>query len=236
MKYIVGTWFAVIFALSGCSFDVTEIQAIDIETYSDTSKNVKLAEDLVYYDPRYIAHKVPSFNEATSQGIKLGYFVRSSDGKPSYRVTYSMKVSAVESNIDSLKSDFETFIPKLADFHASKEELFTNLSPKGQAWASSLFGGSAEDILSTGANLLRETVTAEQLTAVIKGLSSDYGSPISTDFVRAQYYEEFDDFPESVSLYYVQAYKNNRKALVRVSFTQENGNWAVMGFRVEPYI
>lgn len=235
MKYLTSTWLVIIFALSGCSFDVNDIQSIDIETYAETDKNVKLAEDLMYYDPRYIAHKVPSFNESTAQGIKLGYFVRSSDGKPSYRVTYSLKVPAVASNIDSLKSDFESFIPKLAEFHASKDDLFNSLSLKGQSWASSLFSRSAEDILSTSSSILRESITAEQLTAAIKNFSSEYEAPISTEFVRAQYYEEFDDIPESVSLYYLQTYQNGKKAFIRVSFHQESGNWAVMGFRVEPH-
>ncbi len=235
MRYLASTCLAIIIALSGCGFDVNDIQSIDIETYPDADKNVKLAEDLMYYDPRYIAYKVPSFNESTAQGIKLGYFVRSSDGKSSYRVTYSMKVPSVASNIDSLKSDFETFIPQLAKFHASKDELFNKLSPKGQAWANSLFSRSAEDILSTSSSLLRESITTEQLTTAVKNMSSEYGTPISTDFIRAQYYQEFGGIPESVSLYYLQTYKNDKKAFIRVSFHQGNGSWAVMGFRVEPH-
>lgn len=235
MKFLTKVWFAIAVSLTGCSFDVTEIQSIDIETYPETEKNVKLAEDLMYYDPRYIAHKVPSFNESTSQGIKLGYFVRSSDGKPSYRVTYSKTVPAVSENIDSLRSDFETYIPKLATVHASKAELFTDLSPKGQEWANSLFHRSAEDILSTSSSILRESITVEQLTTAIKNMSSEYGAPSSTDFVRAQYYEEFGGLPESISLYYLQVHKKDKKTFIRVSFQQENEKWTVMGFRVEPY-
>lgn len=235
MKYLASIWFAVAIALSGCGFDVNDIQSIDIKTYSETDKNVKLVEDLVYYDPRYIAHKVPSLNESTAQGIKLGYFVRSSDGKPSYRITYSMKVPAVAKNIDSLKSDFEKFIPELAAFHASKSELFDALAPQGQEWIHSLFDRSAEDILSTSSSLLRESVSVEQLTSAITSMSSEYGSPSTTDFVRAQYYEEFGGIPESVSLNYLQTYKNEKKAFIRVSLHQENEKWIVMGFRIEPH-
>jgi len=225
---------AIVLTLAGCSFDVNDTQSIDIDTYPEIEKNVKLAEDLIYYDPRFIAHKVPSFNEATAKGIKLGYFVRSSDGKPSYRVTYSMKVPAVVKNIESLKSDFENYIPKLAAFHASKSELFIDLSPKGAEWANSLFDSSAEDILSASSGLLRESITIDQLANAVNSISSEYGTPSSTAFVRAQYYEEFGGIPESVSLYYLQTFPNEKKALTRVSFHQENGNWAVMGFRVEP--
>ncbi len=235
LKYLASVWLAIFFALSGCSFNVNDVQFIVIETYPETEKNVKLAEDLMYYDSRYIAYKVPSLNESTAKGIKLGYFVRSEDGKPGYKITYSMKVPAVASNIDSLKSDFKTFIPKLAKFHASKDELFRNLSPKGQDWARSLFSRSTENILSSSSSLLRDSMTEEQLTAAIKNLLSEYDVPISTDFIRAQYYEEFEGIPEFLSIHYLQTYKNDKKALIRVNFHQENGSWAVMGFGVGPH-
>jgi len=235
LKYFITIWLAIVASLSGCSFDVTEIQSIDIETYPETEKNVKLSEDLIYYDPRYIAFKVPGFNESTAQGIKLGYFVRSSDGKPVYRITYSMKVPAIAKNIDSLKSDFETYIPKLAATHASKDGLFNMLAPKGQEWAVLLFSRSADDILSTSSSLLRKSINSDQLTAAIQNLTSEYGSPSSTDFVRAQYYEAFSSIPESVSLYYLQTYQNKKKAFVRVSYHQDDGEWVVMGFRIEPH-
>lgn len=215
---------------------MNEIQSIDINTYAEVDKNVKLAEDLMYYDPRYIAYKVPSLNEHTSQGIKLGYFVSSSGGTPSYRVTYNMKIPAVVENIDSLKSDFKAYIPQLAAFHASKSELYEIISPQGREWAMSLFSHSAEDILSGSSNLLRESISTEQFETAIKNIQSEFGTPLSTDFVRAQYYEEFDILPESVSLYYLQTYQGEKKAMVRVSFHQENNKWIVMGFRIEPYV
>ena len=234
MKYLTSILFVIVLALPGCNFDVNETQFIDIDTYPEIEKNVKLVEDLIYYDPRYIADKVPSFNEATAKGIRLGYFVRSSDGKPSYRVTYSMKVPAVSINIESLKADFERFIPKLAAFHASKSKLFIDLSPRGEEWANSLFDSTAEDIMSASSGLLRESITIDQLANAINSISSEYGAPLSTSFVRAQYYEAFAGIPESVSLFYLQIFPNEKKALTRVSFHQENRNWAVMGFRVEP--
>lgn len=234
MKYLASILSVIVLALSGCSYNVNEIQSIDIDTYSEAEKNVKLAEDLIYYDPRYIAHKVPSLNEATAKGIRLGYFVGTSDGKSSYRITYNMKVPAVAVNIESLKSDFEEFIPKLAAFHASKSELFIDLSPRGAEWANSLFDSSAKEILSASSSVLRESITIEQLTNAVNSISSEYGTPSSTAFVRAQYYEAFAGIPESVSLFYLQTFPNEKKSLTRVSFHQENNNWVAMGFRVEP--
>ncbi len=235
MKYLSNFWIAVFVFLSGCSFDVINIQSIDIDTYAETTENVKLIKDLLYYDPRYIAYKVPNYNKETAKGIKLGFFLRSSDGKPSYRITYSMKNSAVAKNIDSLQSDFQDFIPKLAAEHASRSELFEELTPKGQSWIKLLFDRSADEALSASSSLLRGSVTSEQLSMAIKNISSKFGVPVSTDFVRAQYYEKFTDAPESVSLFYMQTYKNKKKVLIRVGFCQENKEWKVMGFRFEPY-
>jgi len=234
LKYLTSLIAILIISLSGCSVKLNEIQSIDINIYPETERNVKLTKDLIYYDPRYIAHKIPSLNESTAQGIKIGYFVRSSDGKPSYRITYNMKVPEIVKNIDLLNSDFKSYIPKLASFHASKEKVFNRLSSKGEKWTKSLFQSSAKQILSASSSILKGAVTTDQLAAFINDFTSKNDTPTSTNFVRAQYYEEFANVPESVSLYYLQTYKNNNEAFIRVSYHQEGGEWKVMGFSIKP--
>ena len=221
--------------LTGCSFNINDIQSIDISVYSDNDKNVSLAKDLIYYDPRYISFKVPSLNEETAKGIKLGYFIRSSDGQPSYRVTYNLTVLAVASNIDELKLQFEKFIPELASFHASKYDLFQELAPKGNSWVDSLFNSPVTETLKKSSKILQESVTEEQLTNILEKISNEYGQPKSIKYVRAQYYEEFENLPESVSLYYLQSYPDSKKLMIRVSLHQVNGKWLVMGINVQPH-
>src|SRR5690606_4276541 len=110
---------ATILVISGCSFNVTEVQSISIEIYPDVERNAKLAEDLIFYDLRYVASKVPSLNESTAEGVQLGHFVQSLDGKSSYRITYNMKNPAVAKSISSLKAEFDSFVTKQAILHAS---------------------------------------------------------------------------------------------------------------------
>lgn len=221
-------------AVVGCNFDVTDIQSIDIDHDAENEKNVKLAEDLMYYDPRYIASKVPGFDKDTSKGIRLGYFIRSSDGKPSYRVTYSLKTPSVSANISELKKGFENFIPKLAAFHASKEPVFVGLEPVGMSWAKSLFSESASTLLSESSTLLKEVVSLDQLSKISAQLSSEYGKPLAVLFVRAQYYEAFGGIPESVSLFYSANCADQKALMIRISMHQQNQKWLVMGFSFEP--
>jgi len=228
-------WPILLGLMLGCSFDVNDTQIIDIEIHQDNEKNAKLAEDLIYYDPRYIAHKINSYNEQTARGLKLGYFVRSSDGKASYRITYSLKLPAVVSNHETLKAEFEAYIPQLAAFHASKEKLFKKLSPVGEKWANSMLEQSATTILVKSSSLLRDTVTEKKFADFLENISAEYGKRESTVYVRAQYYEAFENIPESVSLYYKQSFSSKKNAMVRISMHQEGGKWLVMGFNVQPH-
>ncbi len=221
-------------AVYGCSVDVSDTQIIDIELYAENDKNVKLAEDLMYYDPRYLAFKIPAFDESTSQGIRLGYFIRSSDGKPSYRVTYSLKTPSVAANITELKKGFETFIPELASFHASKEPIFVELEPEGMRWSKSLFTESALTLLSESSTLLKEAISPDQFSKINKKLLNEYGNPQEMSFVRAQYYEAFGEMPESVSLFYLAKFSDQKALMVRISMHHQGNKWLVIGFNLEP--
>ena len=217
----------------GCTTDVTEIQSIDIDYYEDNEKNAKLAEDIIYYDGRYIASHIPAFDEKTSQGIKLGYFIRSSDGKASYRITYSRKNLSVSANIDELKKGFESFIPKLASDHASKSGLFKQLSPKGKKWVESLFSGAQDTILSESSEQLISQVNQDQLSELSAKLSSDYGASPKLEFIRGQFYKKFSDAPELVSLHYLAKSDNGKSMAVTVSTNEVGGKWVLLGFRFE---
>ena len=105
-KIIISVIFVI--AIIGCNFTVTDIQDIKIDYYAENEKNVKLAENLMHYDPRYVASKIPAFDESTSNGIRLGYFIRSSDEKPSYRITYNLKKPSVVANLAELKERFSS--------------------------------------------------------------------------------------------------------------------------------
>jgi hypothetical protein len=234
LKLIIKIFISISILLTGCSLNVDDIQSIDIDTYDDNNENIKLAEDLIYYDPRYIAYKVPSFNEKTAKGIKLGYFVRSSDGKPTYRITYSLKVPSVVKSLDSLKSEFESYIPELAKIHASKKDLFNKLSPAGEAWAISFFNSSAPEVLKASSAILQETINPEQLGGMQEKMLNEYGELKITSYFRAQYYEEFENIPESVSLYYSQEFSSSKLLVFRVSMHQQKGEWVVMGFNIQP--
>ncbi len=229
--------FAVLVATSvlmaACSFEYAEIQDIEITHYPDNERNTKLAEELIYYDPRYLADRIPAFNEKTSQGIRLGYFVRSSDGQPSYRITYNRSIDAVSDNLDELKSQFEAYIPMFAAKHASKDALFLELEPLGMRWAQDLFTEEASTILENSSQSLRDNVTVTQLEGFQNEIHDSSGSLTEIVFVRAQFYEKHADVPESVSLFYEAEMADKSVFMVRVSLHEEEQEWRAIGFRFD---
>jgi len=219
--------------ISACSFKYTETQDIEITHYPDNERNAKLAEDLMYYDPQFLAHEIPALDQDTSKGIRIGYFVRSFDGKPSYRITYNRSIDAVEENIDELKTQFEAFIPLLAEKHASREALFLELEPIGLSWAKDFFAADAGTILQESSQVLRDYVTVLQLSKMQGELAKAYGPPTSVSYVRAQYYEAFDDVPESVSLFYEAEMADESSFVFRVSLHETDDGWRAIGFRFD---
>lgn len=222
------------FVMVGCSVNVSDIQSIDIDYYAENDKNIKLAEDLMFYDPRYIAFKIAAVDEDSLKGMRLGYFIRSSDGKPSYRVTYNLKNLSVSSKLSELKRGFEEYIPKLAASHVSKASLFTELEPLGMKWSNSLFAEEVDSLYAESSTLLKEAISPEQFSKVVTQLSGQYGSEINIGFVRAQYYEAFEDMPESVSLFYKADFAEQKVLMIRVSMHQQSQKWRVMGFNIQP--
>ena len=217
----------------GCELNVTDTQYIDIKYYDDNNKNKKLAEDLIYYDTRYIASKVPLLNEKTGSGIQLGYFIRSSDNKPSYKITYNLKNPSVASNIEALKKQFNDFIPSFSSFHASKEPIFKQLQPLGSLWASQLFTDDAGSLLNESSIILKKSVTPKQFLKITSELQKTYGKPVSMKYVRSQYYEKFSDVPESVSLFYIASFSNQNKLMIRISMLEQDKDWVLMGLQYQ---
>ena len=220
--------------IQSCSFDVTDTQNIDINHYLDNDKNIKLAEDLMHYDPRYIASKIAVFNESTSKGMRLGYFIRSSDRKPSYKITYSLKVKSVSDNLSELKESFEKYIPKLAKIHASKESLFTRLEPLGANWVYSFFENTPNVVLNNSSTILKDIATPKMLSDMSVKLKDEYGIIEKLEFVRAQYYEAFSEFPETVGLYYIAKQSKQKSLGIKINLHQQNNKWLVYGFFIDP--
>jgi len=234
MKHLKIVLWLAIFVLSGCDNKTRESQLIEISIYPETVKNTQLVKELMYYDPNYLVHKIPSFDTIVAQGIQLGYSIDDAKDVASYRVDYNTEESLFVNNIERLKYDFSIYIPKLAAAHASKTDLFEKLGPMGAAWAHGLLTRTAEESLALASPLLGKSVNTEQLTNHINNMSAGLGVPSSTEFIRAQYYEAFNSMPEAVTLYYLQSYNDNQKMLMRVGFHQLEGEWRVMGFGLEP--
>jgi len=222
------------FLILGCNFNVNlnDIQDIKITAYKDNEKNLKLAEALMYYDPLYFAHNMNSFDENTSQGIKIGYFVSDATKKVSFRITYNLRNSSVSDNIDKLKKDFESFIPKLVAMHTSKQTLFDELQPKGKDISIAIFSGIKNEVADSVSSLLLNTAGEEQLSNILDAVARDYGAIQDITFLRSQFYQAFDQIPESVSLFYKGKLKSKKSVIIRISYTQENQQWMLLGFKI----
>lgn len=216
--------------LINCNVRMNELQDIEIHHYSQKEKNVEIVKEIIYYDPSYLAAKLPSLSKAASQGVQVGYFIRQSDGQACFRVTYNLKNPAVATNLQALKSDFADYVPKLASFHASKQPIFLKLQPVGKSWIQTLFSDSWITLYSKGSKLLKQNVDQTKFQSFVTQLHSKYGKVVSIEPANTQYYEPFSTLPESVSLFYETKFEQGKTSTVRISLYKENGSWVVMGF------
>ena len=225
---------SLLFIVTACSSDVADTQNIYIEHYADNPANAKLAEDLMYYDARYIAANIPGFDEQSAAGISLGFFVRESDGVPSYRIQYDLTNPSVATNITSLKQGFETFIPQLAADHAGKSSAFEKLIPQAQKWVAALFKGDYALLMNSRSELIKSQMSAEKLAELGGKLSADYGRDPESSFLRAQYYRAFGNSPELFSLHYLVEAKDGKSILISISTHELGGKWQLLGLWFEP--
>lgn len=225
---------SLLFIVTACSTDVEDIQNIYIEHYADNQANAKLAEDLMYYDARYIAANIPGFDEQSAAGISLGFFVRESDGVPSYRIQYDLTNPGIVTNLTSLKQGFERYIPQLAADHAAKSTVFEKLIPIAQSWVDTLFNGNITLLMNSRSELIKAQMSAEKLAELAGKLSADYGREPASSFLRAQYYRAFGHSPELVSLHYLVEAKDGKSILISISTHEVGGQWQLLGLWFEP--
>lgn len=227
-----GFFLVITLSLFGCERKHANIQDIPIKVYNKPQDNIQLAQELVYYDPAYLNHKLPSFNPTLREHIQLGYFV-SKQGGANYRIAYDAKAEAIASQLATLKKAFSDYIPQLAKQHASKSALFEQLIPLGDTWLDSLFNQSIDHTLANSSELLQFSINDEQLSIYLELVKQHYGEPQDRTYQRAQFYEAHNDIPESVSLFYQQAFASNRSLTIRVSLHQQRDEWKVMGLNIQ---
>jgi hypothetical protein len=220
--------------LLGCSVNVTDVQRIEISLYDDDKLNIKLAEDLMYYNGGYIAHHVLSLDEKTAKGIKLGYFVRSSDNTAFYQITYRLDNAAVLANHSNLQDEFESFIPRLAELHVEKEPVFEALKPMGRQVARDFYGDDPGAIWDSSSELLKSRVSRERFLELATSLKETYGEIASLDWLRGQYYQAFQGQPETISLFFKLEFENGKSNTFRTSVMEGVEEKSLVGFGVQP--
>ena len=218
--------------LVACDIARIELQSIEIDQYPDNARNAKLAEDLIYYDPQYFAYKMPAFNEDTLRGIQIGHSASPEGEKSSIRIRYNRNNQAVLASISELRSQFDTFFPQLAAAHASKDDLFANLSPVGISWLRRLFTDDPENLLAEGSQEFRDSTGVDEFSSGVEEMERTYGQLEDFSFVRAQYYEPFSQYSETINLWYQVDTSNQVRILIVLKWQRWEDEWLIAGFDV----
>jgi len=214
--------FALLFLLSSCDVKVTDFQDIEINEFETLVENQNLAKALAYYDPSYIAAHIPSLTEEIASGLKLGSFIRSSDGRPSYRITYRLDNPNVAASHGQLRQEFEKFIPELAKGHVHSMPKLEELQPIALSWVRSLVAGDSE-LYEKLHSKLQQLISDEdfhklQAVLVEEGLDS-------FTYVMGQYYEEHLGFPTSFAIYFTANSTTANDPLINVNLSSVDGVW-----------
>ncbi len=220
--------------LVSCSSDVNYIQDINIAVYDDEESNVKLAENLIYYDLRYLAENIQGFNEESAKGIKLGYFIRKSDSKPSFRITYSLTNPSVAKNFDTLKSNFDSFIKKIAVQHVDKNQIFVDLQPTTKNIIENFFLMNVDTIWKYGASSIRSNMKKGALVRNAESIIKEFGELSNVEYIRSQYYDAMLGKHELIAMHYKISTSKNKTGSMSITYQYEIDSWKIAGYRIAP--
>jgi len=213
----------------GCHKGRESLHIIPVEFYTDTAENIVLAHDLSLYEQSYFAHMVTGYQKPTPVGVLVGSYVDSVAGIAGLKLYFFPDESHFSSSsIEAVVSNFEQFIPVLAKAHVSKKSLFKQLQPVGKKWLESYQSNSFADMVGNKHITEIEIEKMDQYTAMMLSIN---GPVENVEFEQAQYYEAYNDYPESVLLYYQVTYKNVGQNLVRLSLDNSSGEWIVYHFQ-----
>jgi len=222
----------------GCTVraDHTEIHPIELNKFDDRRENIKLAVDLLNYDPAYIIDKIPGYTTEMQGGIQLGYHIPTSvEANPTYRVTLNMGVPAVAQKANQLGPQFDEVINNLADTHIAKRKLYSELSPKAKSWLSGLFVNPPNFSYNKASDLLKSKISEQAFADNIKSIKSQTGATLETQFLWGAYYLNFkrlSDINELVALTYSQKFSKGVTTNSTVYLAKEKGRWAIISFEV----
>lgn len=213
---------------------VTTHQDFPIVVFDTVEEKKALLEDLLFYDASYIIANVPAMSLEAAKGIRVGYFINEDAGLVVYRVLYNLSVPETAANYSDIREQFEVFVPMLIADHHSRLSTFDKLRPYATVNAEYLFGHDPEVLYDNSAQLLKNVATREEYLQAAEMLKGIYGKPKSMNYQRSQYYRAFSIVPESYSVMHQVEFESGAVAIVRMTFTDENGMWKVIGFGVQP--
>jgi hypothetical protein len=220
--------------LAACTPELSFTQDIEINAYPDPAANAALAENLVYYDQRYFVENIEHLDEDSARGIKLGYFVRSSDRQAHFRVTYNLVNPAVLSNLDALKAEFQTLVDKIASQHVALAPRMAELQPVSEGIIRNFFVGDVDSMWQFGARVLTASSSKQVLQDNAALVIREYGQLAGLRYLRAQYYEQLAGQPQLVAMHYQVDTDQQITALANVTYQWQDETWRVAGFRIVP--
>lgn len=235
MRFLsLGTGFLLLF-LTACSFKTTYIQMIPIDLLETAEENQKLAEDLMYYDPRYYAHNMPTLKSIAGKGVRYGYHIATGSGRASFKVTYTTSMPQVAVNLSALQEEFETFVKILAEHHIEKMPLLESLRPEAMAWADTLFSEDASSFYTASSKMMKGVTNQVDFDRAMNQLRNQWPDRTAFSYLRGQYYLAFEEIPESVSLFFQADLPEGKFLVVRISMVEEGGKWVPLGFKIDQF-
>lgn len=236
MRQVIGVALLVmVVACLGCEVRNRKSQTINIDYYEEIEENLRLAEALSHYDPQYFTKDIAAYNGDTESGISFAFDFDASEGKAVFWVLYSMENEAVSDNLPELTEGFSKAIEQLQADHLAMQSVFENLSPVAQAWIELVFDRSGGLKLTETSTLMQTSLTPGQWEEICAGAQRDLGTPLHIGFLGGQFYRAFrEGIPESISLFFSVKFRGDNELEFRVSLTQQNGEWKLMGIKWYP--
>ena len=198
----------------------------------------KPAKTIGLYDPAYIfKDSLGDFYETFIENVRIGYFIKSSNGEPSIEVRFNLQNEEMRKNIVSLELKIEKIYSKLIYTHIHKEKDFILAREFTDAYLNRIKHSLYEECWNNTGDILRTEVEKNKFFEILKNIKDLIKKAEKIIPAHHQFYNHFNNKPKGdyfSIFYYIE---NDDYSILPIRFALiKNENFFVIGITILPGI
>jgi len=224
-------------SISSCGVKTKYLHDIPVEVFKDQTSNMQLTIDLVSYNYREsLLNTEGRISKKDLPDIKKGYFIRSKDDKPFFRLTLNIKNINVLNNKELIIHVFEEQIAELSKKHFEYRDEFSKALLESDKWLSIAGNKEYKKLWKKSGAALKSSVSSSDLAKSLEESFSKFGTILTNKLSFRQYHEDFQNMKgDFVILQYLMSDQDTEKGYENITLKKYGNAWKVVGFSYNLY-